>query len=388
MAVDLRSPRAWAFLLILVGLFVLMAGTAKPAAAQTEYRIGAGDQLGLLMWGVENDPLSNVDAQVRPDGKISYPILGEFAVVGMTPVELADKLGTALKTMYKDPKITVVIRKSASSNFSIAGEIRGPGSYEIITAISIKEAIAKAGGFAYSADTRTATLMHKDGTKVSVDLESILKGDSSKEIAIQPGDTIIIGTAYVTILGAVISSTTISLRDADTLSSLLARANGVQNERADIDGAYITRDGKKIPLELRKLLVDRDQTANVKLQAGDIVNVPFSQLRVTVYGGVTRPGTYELVPELKDHLMDAVSAAGGPQQDAILEKVKVVRAMPDGTRKTIMVNMRNAGPESNIKLQTGDYVSMGLKKQNPWSQISSIASLALSLLYLYKGVGK
>ncbi len=385
MAFDIRSLRAGLILCLLLGTLALMASLATPSRAADEYRIGAADILTISMWGYEGDSLSLVDVQVRPDGKISYPIAGEIYVVGMTPLELQNVITKALASMYKDPRVTVLVKKIASNTFSVLGDVRLPGSYDLLPGMTIKDALARAGGLIPSSDRPDGTLVRKDGTRIPLDLEQILeKANPDKEVNVQAGDSIIItAVSMVSILGAVQHPATFPLREGANLSACLARAGGVL-ENADLAGSFINRSGKTIPVDLKALLIDKDQTVNVPLEPGDIVNVPTVRSKVTVYGAVNRPGTYQIIPGEKDTLMDAISMAGGPAPDARLDRIRVLRPMPDGTKHEMVLNLAKGGPAANIQLAQGDYIEINKKKAG--MSVPSMASFGLTLFYLIRGL--
>jgi protein involved in polysaccharide export with SLBB domain len=247
----------------------------------------------------------------------------------------------------------------------------------------VKDALAQAEGLAETADFRTATLVRKSGDKITVNLASILKGDSSEEKVIQPGDTLVIGNAVVSILGAVDNPGTFAMKFGDNLSGIIARAGGL-TAKADLNDAYVNRNGNIIQLDLRGLVIDKDQNANIALLPGDIVNIPASRDRVSVFGAVKTPGTVDLIRGELDHLTDAITLAGGTDKDARLDRIKVVRTLENGERKEMLLNLSKGDPASNILLVKGDYIEVPNKKKG--LDPSQIGQLGLTLFYLLREV--
>lgn len=370
--------------ILFLGVALCLLVQTRPAAAQGDYRLGPGDEVTVFVLGVDEDPLSKQDIQIRPDGKISYPIAGEVVAAGKTPLELSQTIASALREMYKNPQVTITVRKFASNTYSVVGEVRTAGNFEWIPGINIKDALAHANGLTEVADFRNATLVRKDGTRLPIDLAAILgKGDSSKEVDIEQGDSLVIGLASVSVLGQVNKPASLNLRNAGTVSAAIACTEGLL-PNADLDGAYIDRDGKKVPVNLRALIIKKDQTANLQLQPGDVLNIPISQMQVTVFGAVQKPGTYEMIPGEDDHLLNAISKAGGPSNDARMDNIRLVRDLGDGKKSEQSLDLSKSSAQANILLQRGDYIEISHKKEP--MKLSDWASFSNTIYYLLRGL--
>lgn len=123
-------------------LWVENAPSQQPEAA--EYRIGAGDVLGVRVWNQET--LSTSRAKVRNDGKISLPFLQDVEVSGMTPPELATRLQAELKPYIVLPVVTVTLEERAPLHVSVLGEVVRPGAYDLPPGAGVLHALAAAGG--------------------------------------------------------------------------------------------------------------------------------------------------------------------------------------------------------------------------------------------------
>jgi polysaccharide export outer membrane protein len=131
-----------------------------PAAMVPEaYRIQAGDGLAVLVW---NQQKLSVDVKVRSDGQVTLPLLGDVAVVGLTPQGAAQQIEHRLDGLVVDPKVTVTIRESAPPTYSVVGEVKNSGSYPIVGNLTLLQALAAAGGLGEFANPDKVYVIRKD----------------------------------------------------------------------------------------------------------------------------------------------------------------------------------------------------------------------------------
>jgi polysaccharide export outer membrane protein len=134
-----------------------MTGAVAPIA--TDYVIGPGDVLQITVW--KNDTLSRT-LPVRPDGKISMPLLHDVQAAGLTAMQLRDKIATALGEFMPNPEVAVSVSDVRSMRVSILGEVAKPGVLELRGQTTILEAIAMAGGFKDFASPSKITIIRLD----------------------------------------------------------------------------------------------------------------------------------------------------------------------------------------------------------------------------------
>jgi len=200
--------------LICLGAFATTAGAQTAPAAQSTkpvsfaegnatgttemqapagYVIGAGDVLGIKFW--QQAELSG-DVVVRPDGKISVPLLNDVQAAGQTPQQLSDQIRGVAKRWVQDPNVTVVVRQINSRSVFITGRVAHAGKYPLNGATSILQLIAMAGGLAEWADGENITLMRADQngfvTRRFNYKEVIARKNLDQNIELLPGDTIIV----------------------------------------------------------------------------------------------------------------------------------------------------------------------------------------------------
>jgi len=115
-----------------------------PAFGDGEYRLGPGDVIEVFVW---KEPDLTTTAPVRPDGKISLPLLNEFEAQNRTVAQLQMEVSTNLRKYLAEPVVTVILKEVNAPRISVLGNVRKPDVYKIHTQVSVLDAIALAGGF-------------------------------------------------------------------------------------------------------------------------------------------------------------------------------------------------------------------------------------------------
>jgi polysaccharide export outer membrane protein len=131
----------------------------RPAAR--EYIIGNDDVLEISVW--ENVAMSRT-IPVRPDGRISLPIVNDVQAAGLTPMQLQAQLTTALEKFMKEPAVTVMVKEVHSFKVSVVGRVGKPGRYEFTNPVTVLEALAVAGGLSDFADRNGIVVIRRDAS--------------------------------------------------------------------------------------------------------------------------------------------------------------------------------------------------------------------------------
>jgi polysaccharide export outer membrane protein len=138
--------------------------TPAPPAASTavppDYVIGPEDMLQISVW--KNDSLSR-QLPVRPDGKISMPLLHDIQAAGLTPMQLRDKITAGLQEYMPSPEVSVTVLEVRSYRVSVLGEVQKPGVLQLKAPTTVLEAIALAGGFRDFASPSKIVIFRKNG---------------------------------------------------------------------------------------------------------------------------------------------------------------------------------------------------------------------------------
>ena len=165
------------------------AGVTPPAG----YVIGPDDVLSIVVWR-EKD--MSADAVVRPDGKITLPLLNDFQATGLTPDQLRGEIEKAAAKYMKEPNATVIVKAINSRKVSILGNVAKPGSYPLLGDTTVLQLIALAGGLQEYADAKGVKIMRKqDGRDVTLkfNYKDVTKGKNLQQnVMLKPGDTVIV----------------------------------------------------------------------------------------------------------------------------------------------------------------------------------------------------
>jgi polysaccharide biosynthesis/export protein len=169
--------------------------TSKPAATvDPDYIIGVDDVLAVNVW--REPELSRV-VNVRPDGKVTLPLLGEFAADGQTPKMLEAAILKKLQTLITSPEVSVIVQEIRSQKYNVVGEVMKPGVYMISGDTTVLDAIAQAGGFKEFARPKKMYILRKQrsgGTvRIAVNYDKIIKGEVPEtNIKLETRDTVVV----------------------------------------------------------------------------------------------------------------------------------------------------------------------------------------------------
>lgn len=164
-----------------------------PNSRPPDYVIGPEDVLTVVFWGEQQ--LSG-EVLVRPDGKISVPLLDDVEAAGLTPEQLRDRLVEKARLFVTDPIATVVVKAINSRKVYITGQVTRPGQYPFTPAMTVIQLIATAGGlgdFAKARDIRVVRV--KEGRLLSIpfDYERVIRENAIPlHVELQPGDTVMV----------------------------------------------------------------------------------------------------------------------------------------------------------------------------------------------------
>lgn len=171
------------------------ASPAHPPQQDSSYRIGAGDVLEISVW---NEPQASVQGVVvRPDGKISLPLLKDISVVGLTPMELQQNLTERLDKLIRGADVTVVVREIHSKKVYLVGMVGRIGPMPLVSDdTTVLQAIAEAGGLSpYAKKKKIYVLRIENGKKIKLpfDYDAVVKGEHLEQnITLRPDDTIVV----------------------------------------------------------------------------------------------------------------------------------------------------------------------------------------------------
>jgi polysaccharide biosynthesis/export protein len=154
-----------------------------------KYQIGPEDLLFIRVW---REPDFTLPAAVRPDGKITMPLIGEVRASGQSPLQLTATLKELLTQYLNNPDVNVFVTEVRSKKFYIDGEMNRPGAFALVTPTSVLEALSRGGGFREFANTRKIRVL-RGGQVRRFNYQEVTKGKRLEQnIAVENGDHIIV----------------------------------------------------------------------------------------------------------------------------------------------------------------------------------------------------
>lgn len=163
------------------------------AIADANYVIGPEDVLDISVW---KEPELTRTVPVRPDGKISLPLLNDVQAAGQTPTQLAAHVMESLKRYVADPQVTVIVTATNSQRIYLLGEVTHAGAYPLLPRMTVLQALSSAGGLTQYARTQKIYVLREgDGgqTKFPFNYRDFLKGRNPEQnVALKVGDTIVV----------------------------------------------------------------------------------------------------------------------------------------------------------------------------------------------------
>ncbi len=267
------TARGYAAVTCLALLALLVAPPAD--AADARYRIGPEDILSISVW--DNKDVDET-VFVRPDGKISLPLLGEVQAGGLTVEELASKLTQEYGKAIKNPNVNVGVKEIRSRPVFFVGGFGKTGPMQLTQDWTLLQAIAVAGGLVPTADLESAFLL-RNNTTLPINFVRLVKhGDISQNIKLEPGDTLVVPVAdLVYVQGEVKTPGTVKFSKDLTIVKVIANAGGFTNLAAPNRVSVLRAEGSKketLRVNVENIMRDPASVPDVRLQPNDIIIVP------------------------------------------------------------------------------------------------------------------
>jgi polysaccharide biosynthesis/export protein len=168
--------------------------TNSPIAANDpDYKIGPQDVLTINVW---KEPDVSREVPVRPDGKISLPLLNDVEAAGLTPMQLANSLTESLKKFMSSPQVTVIVKEINSRRVYVIGEVVRAGTFPLLPKMTVLQIVSSCGGFTQFANPKKIYVLRtKDGkqTKIPFNYKEVVSGKNpGQNIELEPGDTVVV----------------------------------------------------------------------------------------------------------------------------------------------------------------------------------------------------
>ena len=266
-------------------VFKVVDGTA-------EYKIGAGDILEIVLW--DGSTAMRQEILVRPDGRISFGLLENLPVNGLTTSELDALLTARLEQYLKKPRVDVLVKQFKSKSVKLLGALGrtgisgGAGEYKLQGKTTVLEVLTVAGGPADNADLKSVRMQRKDGETISLNLyKTIIQGDLTQDLVLNDGDLIYLPTLSketnrVYVFGEVQKPGAYSFSGSEMrLIDAISEAGGTTPFASRADTRVVRGDITQpeiLSANLARLVESGDRSQNLLLASGDLVYVPRSGL--------------------------------------------------------------------------------------------------------------
>jgi len=171
------------------------AGATAPqvTANDPEYKIGAQDLLRIDVW--KEEQLTRT-APVRPDGKVTLPLLNDVQAAGLTPMQLAGVISEGLKKYINSPQVTVAVTEINSRRIYVTGEVARAGAFPLLPSMTVLQALSSSGGFTQFAKLKNIYVLRvQDGKQVKhpFNYKEVVNGrNPDQNILLEPGDVIVV----------------------------------------------------------------------------------------------------------------------------------------------------------------------------------------------------
>ena len=335
-------------------------GTNLPTP--TNYRLGAGDQVTIDIWGTHQ---ASIQQTISPDGAISIDGLGLVFLNGMSVEQATSYLKKELNKIYaglsgENPtsQIKVSLGNSRTIQVNVMGEVYQPGTYAISAFSTVFHALYSAGGVSDIGSLRNIQVVRNGKTIANVDVyDFIMHGKTKDDINLQEGDVIIVSPyeALVKIEGNVKRPMKYEMKGDETVATLLKYAGNFASDAYTRSMKLVRQNGK----EYQIFTVDDMDYSVFKLKDGDVLTAEAIldrfENKLEIKGAVYRPGIYQFGGDLNT-VKQLVEKADGIMADAFLGRAVLHRQREDLTREIIQVDLKNIlnGTKPDIALKRND----------------------------------
>jgi len=347
----------------LLGVFLLtLPAPAEPdkefQPVLKDYRIHINDVLDISVWGVEGLMKT---VTVRPDGKISFPLIGDIYAIGKSPEELSIEMEKKLGEFVKESDVSIVLLTFRKPVVYILGEIKSPGSFSLTGPYTMLQLLAEARLIRPDMNENHVKVI-RDGiaTDVSLDITGEHGEVNASNFRLEEEDVVYIthkGVASVRVVGASSGRTSKYPlpNDPSDIADVLAEA-GELSEQTFAHGVKLMRGSQVMQLSLSNLPED------FELRHNDVIFVPAVKKETfTISGYVSTPGVYPFTAGFT--VLDAIQSAGGFKSDGSMENVEIRRDYPNGQEILIAGNLYD--PQTRPpELMPGDLIYINKRKSS------------------------
>jgi len=310
-------------LFVAISTWINVAGAVEP-----NYILGAGDVLKI---NVYSNPDLSLEARVSEAGLITYPLIGQVMVGGLTTFAAEKRIAGLLESrgFIKEPQVNVLVIQFQSKLVSVLGSVQKPGRYPLERTTNLADLLALVGG-ATPEGSDLITVSSATGKK-EYDLHKLVSEPSGlKNIILTGGEVVFVHARDVAVMGQVNRPGKYAVvSGVRTVADFLSVAGGVTAAGSDKVTVTTLREGKinRFEVDVDDLFRTGDNATNIELSSGDSVYVPQAPM-VYVYGEVQRPGAFRIERDMT--VMQALTLGGGPTARGTQRNIKLHRRNAKG----------------------------------------------------------
>lgn len=247
-----------------------------------DYILKMGDIIEVSVW--EHKDLSRT-LTIRPDGKISFPLIDEIVAAGFTSKELDEIITKKLSQFFPQPKVTVIVQRFQNNQIFVLGQVNRPGTFILDHDVKILEAISLSGGFLPNADLKKAVVFRENIGVLPINLHNLLNlKEFEYNISLKPNDTIYIpnnNDNFVYVIGEITTPGIYQIENNLTLLKAITLA-GSPKKSARLQFTKLIRQSENGPIiinvDLKNLVSKPEDIQEIILKPGDIVYLPPTKL--------------------------------------------------------------------------------------------------------------
>lgn len=331
-------------------------------ATPNNYRLGAGDEVIIDVWGVSQKTIREI---ISPEGTVQIENLGPVYLSGKTVKEANNYLKNEFAKIYAgvtgetpNTQIKLTLGEIRSIQVNVMGEVVVPGTYTLSSFASVFHALYWAGGVNKIGSLRSIKVIRDGETVADVDIyDFIMEGRLKDDIRLQDGDVILVNPyqTLVQILGKVKRPMYYEMKPTETIATLLKYAGGFTGDAYKKAIRLVRKSGR----EHQIFNIDEMDYSVFRVEDGDVLTVDSVldrfENRVEVRGAVYREGLYQLSGEVNT-VKQLIKKAEGVRGDAFLNRAVISREYDDLTREMIAIDLKGLlnGVVADIPLQKND----------------------------------
>lgn len=324
-------------------------------ATPSNYRLGAGDEVIIDVWGASQETFDEV---ISPDGVITIEGVGPCKIGGMTVAEATAYLRSRLGQFYSDSQIQMAVGDTRSIQVQVLGEVNVPGTYTLSSLSSAFNALYAAGGISEIGTLRDIKVYRQGKQIATIDVyDYILNGNSGGDVRLNDNDVIVVGAyeALVDVRGRVKRPMFYEMKNTESLATLLKYTGGFTGDAYKKSLRVIRKNGAEYSIHT----VGEFDWSGFNVADGDSVFVDSVVARyanmVEVRGAVFHAGMYQMDGHINT-VRELILAAEGLREDAFTARAVMHRQKPDLTLEVLAVDIQGImdGTVADIPLRKND----------------------------------